>query len=290
MSQTDQQYSATVVITGASTGIGQACALYLDQKGFTVFAGVRKQADAEALKEKSSKRLTPILLDVTNQQQVIESAKIVANSVGEGGIVGLINNAGIAVAAPIEFVPLDRLRQQLEVNVVGLVAVTQAFLPLIRKGKGRIVNVSSFGGTISSPILSPYNASKFALEALSDSMRMELRPWGIEVAVIKPAAIKTPIWDKAAASKTDLENELPSEAFDLYSDAIDRIVTYSEEANQRGASVDVVSEAIFHALTADKPKTRYMIAMNRFVFTLLKWLPDRIRDRLILRRLGINQK
>lgn len=290
MSQTDQQYSGAVVITGASTGIGQACALYLDQKGFTVFAGVRKQVDADALKAKSSDRLTPILLDVTNQQQVIESAKIVANSVGEGGIVGLINNAGIAVAAPIEFVPLDRLRQQLEVNVIGLVAVTQAFLPLIRKGKGRIVNVSSFGGTISSPILSPYNASKFALEALSDSMRMELRPWGIEVAVIKPAAIKTPIWDKAAASKADLENELPSEAFDLYGDAIDRIVTYSEEANQRGASVDVVSEAIFHALTADKPKTRYMIAMNRFVFTLLKWLPDRIRDRLILRRLGINQK
>ncbi len=290
MSQTDQQYSGAVVITGASTGIGQACALYLDQKGFKVFAGVRKQVDVDALKAKSSDRLTPILLDVTNHQQVIESAKIVANSIGEGGIVGLINNAGIAVAAPIEFVPLDRLRQQLEVNVIGLVAVTQAFLPLIRKGKGRIVNVSSFGGTISSPILSPYNASKFALEALSDSMRMELRPWGIEVAVIKPAAIKTPIWDKAAASKADLENELPSEAFDLYGDAIDKIVTYSEKANERGASVDVVSEAIFHALTADKPKTRYMLAMNRFVFTLLKWLPDRIRDRLILRRLGINQK
>lgn len=277
-----------VVITGASTGIGQACALFLDQTGFTVFAGVRKTSDAESLKQKASERLTPIFLDVTNEAQIAEAAERVAAAVGEAGIVGLINNAGIAVAAPLEFVPLDRFRQQLEVNVVGLIAVTQAFLPLLRKARGRIINIGSFGGTISSPILSPYNASKFALEALSDSLRMELKPWGIEVTLIKPAAVKTPIWEKAIDSKPELEEELPSQAMDLYGDAINKIMTYSQGATKRGANVDVVSEAIFHALTAKKPKTRYILATNRFVFTLLRLMPDRLRDYLILRRLGIN--
>ena len=287
MTKRNHTYSGTVVVTGASTGIGEACALFLDQKGFKVFAGVRKQADADALKQKASDCLVPLFLDVTDENQIAEAAESVANAVGDIGIVGLINNAGIAVAAPLEFVPLDRLRKQLEINVVGVIAVTQAFLPLLRQAKGRIINISSFGGTVSSPILSPYNASKFALEALSDSLRMELKPWGIEVAVIKPAAIKTPIWDKAIESKSELEKTLPQQAIALYGNAIDRMMTYSEEANQRGASVDVVSKAIFHALTAEKPKTRYILATNRLIFTLLKLMPDRIRDRVILRRLGI---
>jgi short-subunit dehydrogenase len=285
----ENNHSGAVVITGASTGIGEACALFLDQKGFNVYAGVRKQADADALKQKASDRLTPLILDVTNAKQIAKAVEIVANAVGDAGIAGLVNNAGIAIAAPLEFVPLDRLRQQLEVNVVGLVAITQAFLPLLRQAKGRIINISSFGGTISSPILSPYNASKFALEALSDALRMELKPWGIDVAIIKPAAVKTPIWDKAIEAKSDLEGELPPQAVDMYGDAIDRIVAYSENANKRGASVDVVSKAIFHALIAEKPKTRYILATNRLIFTLLKLMPDRLRDYLILQRLGINK-
>lgn len=289
MPQSNSKYVGTVVITGASTGIGEACALFLDKKGFRVFAGVRKQADANALKQKASDHLTPLFLDVTDEKQIAEAAETVSNEVGNDGITGLINNAGIAVASPLEFVPLDRLRQQLEINVIGVIAVTQAFLPLLRQAKGRIINISSFGGTIASPILSPYNASKFALEALSDSLRMELKPWGIEVSVIKPAAVKTPIWDKAIDSKSELKKELPPQAIDLYGNSIDKIMTYSEEATKRGASVDVVSKAIFHALTAQKPKTRYILATNRLIFTLLKWMPDRLRDYLILRRLGIRR-
>ncbi|MEX0791398.1 MAG: SDR family NAD(P)-dependent oxidoreductase, partial [Actinomycetota bacterium] len=167
-----------VVITGASTGIGRATAPRLAAIGFRVFAGVRKQADADSLKQEAP-AVTPLILDVTDEHSIAEAATAVKAAVGANGLAGLVNNAGITVPGPLEFLPAEDLRRQFEVNVIGPIAVTQAFMPLLRAGKGRIVNVGSIGGRVSTPFLGAYSASKFAIEAISDALRVELRPWGI---------------------------------------------------------------------------------------------------------------
>jgi NAD(P)-dependent dehydrogenase (short-subunit alcohol dehydrogenase family) len=190
--------SGAVVVTGASTGIGRATALLQDKEGYTVFAGVRKQEDAKSLAEEGSDRLTPITIDVTKERSIADAKQSVEQAVGEEGLVGLVNNAGVGDGGPVETMDLDVLRNVLEVNLVGQVAVTQAFLPLIRKTPGTIVFIASIGGRIASPFMSPYNTSKFAIEALGESLRQELAPWGIDVAVIEPGSIDTPIWRKGA--------------------------------------------------------------------------------------------
>jgi NAD(P)-dependent dehydrogenase (short-subunit alcohol dehydrogenase family) len=176
-----------VVITGASTGIGRATARYLAERGFRVFAGVRRDQDAEVLRQEGAGRVTPLRLDVTDRGSIENAAREAEAALAGEGLQGLVNNAGIGIGAPLEFVELDELRRQLEVNVIGAVAVTQAFLPLLRRCRGRIVNVGSIGGRIAQPMLGPYNASKFALEALSDSLRMELGAWGIHVSLVSRA-------------------------------------------------------------------------------------------------------
>ena len=180
--------SGTVVVTGASTGIGEAAALHLKELGFEVRAGVRKDEDAERLRAQG---VSPLKLDVTDTSSVAAAAA----EVGEE-VFGLVNNAGVAVSAPVEFVPIDQLRRQLEVNLIGQVAVIQAFLPALRQSHGRIVNISSIGGRIALPLASPYAASKFALEAVSDSLRREVAQFGIEVSLVEPGGVKTPIWKK----------------------------------------------------------------------------------------------
>src|ERR671924_841119 len=175
--------SGAVVVTGASTGIGRATALLLDGRGYRVFAGVRKEADADELRRRGSDPLTPVTLDVTEADQIESARERVAEAVGKGGLVGLVNNAGVGGGGPIEFMPLDELRGTLEVNLIGQVAVTQAFIPLIRKARGTIVFIASIGGRVASPFMSPYNTSKFAVEAVGESLRHELRPWEIDVAV-----------------------------------------------------------------------------------------------------------
>jgi NAD(P)-dependent dehydrogenase (short-subunit alcohol dehydrogenase family) len=165
-----------VVITGASTGIGEACALHLDKLGYRVFAGIRKATDGESLRRRASARLVPLRLDISDETEVGLAARNVVEALGDGGLAGLVNNAGIVVGGMLEFLPLDALRRQLEVNVVSQIAVTQAFLPSLRKARGRMVNIGSVSGLISSPFSGAYAASKFALEALTDSLRMELRP------------------------------------------------------------------------------------------------------------------
>jgi NAD(P)-dependent dehydrogenase (short-subunit alcohol dehydrogenase family) len=189
--------SHAVVITGASTGIGAACALHLDRIGFRVFAGVRRRQDGERLRSVSSPDLIPLQLDVTDRNSLRDAQQRVAEEIGESRLVGLINNAGIAVASPLEAVPIEDLRRQLEVNVVGQVAVTQVFLPLLRAGQGRIINMGSIAGRATMPLMGPYSASKYALEAITDALRLELQPWGIHVAIIEPGAIATPIWEKS---------------------------------------------------------------------------------------------
>ena len=188
--------SDAVVITGASTGIGAACALTLDSLGYRVFAGIRNPADGETLQRQAGPRLMPIRLDVTDPASIAGASHTVTAMIGDHGLAGLINNAGIGVAGPIEALPLTDWRRQFEVNLFGLIATTQTFLPLIRKGRGRIINMGSIAGRASMPFMAPYAASKHALVAVTDALRIELQPWGIRVALIEPGAIATPIWER----------------------------------------------------------------------------------------------
>ena len=205
-----------MVITGASTGIGAACATHLRGLGFRIFGGVRKPEDAERLRSAGAE---PLTIDVTDA----DSIRSAASQLGDAPLAGLVNNAGVAVAGPVEFVPIEELRHQLEVNVIGQVAVTQAFLPALRRARGRVVNIGSIGGRVALPLLSPYAASKFALEAITDSLRRELRPWGMHVSIVEPGAVATPIWDKSRAANEEVASRMPPESLELYGKLIDRI-------------------------------------------------------------------
>jgi NAD(P)-dependent dehydrogenase (short-subunit alcohol dehydrogenase family) len=268
-----------VLVTGASTGIGEATAQRMARAGWDVFAGARKDEDLARLREAG---LQAVRLDVTDPES-IAAAKA---ELDERGLRGLVNNAGVAISAPIEFVPLDELRRQLEINLVGQVAVIQAFLPNIRDGKGRIVNVSSIGGKIALPLVGPYAASKFGLEAVSDSLRRELRPWGIHVSVIEPGAVVTPIWDKGRATADELEAAMGEQGRKLYGRLADRIREETEKIPDRGVSPDEVAKAIEAALTASRPKTRYVVGRDAKVRLKIKALVgDRRFDALIARTL-----
>ncbi len=277
--------TASVLVTGASSGIGEACALRLDKLGFQVFAGVRREVDGGALKQKASDRLTPILLDVTDADSIKSAADTMATALGEAGLTGLVNNAGIAVAGPLEFLPIDELRRQFEVNVIGQITVTQAFLPLLRRGHGRIVNMGSIAGRSALPFIGPYSASKFAMEALTDSLRMELLPWNIPVSIIEPASVATPIWQKSLEAGAKVAAILPPQAHELYGYAIasmsKMVSNIRKTAPDNGVSADVVAQAVEHALTAKKPRTRYLVGTAALLRVLLGILPDRTRDQLI---------
>jgi len=274
-----------VLVTGASTGIGEATAHHLASIGFNVFAGVRKDADAERL---SGGRIEAVKIDVADGPSVEAAAQQIRSAVGNSGLAGLVNNAGIAVAGPLEFLPVDEFQRQLEVNVVGVVRTTQAMLPLIRLGsRGRIVNVSSIGGRVALPMVAPYNASKFAVEAISDSLRRELRPWGIHVAVIEPGAVATPIWDKSIAVADDLQAQAPPEMKELYGGVIEKVREESMKNARDGVPPQEVAEAIAHALTAAKPKTRYLVGRDaKMRARIAAVLPDRAMDAAIARALG----
>ncbi|MBD2345735.1 SDR family NAD(P)-dependent oxidoreductase [Anabaena subtropica] len=277
----------TVVITGASTGIGEACALHLDKLGFCVFAGVRKNSDAQKLQQKASQRLIPIFLDVTDADSIAFAVETVKNTVGDE-IFGLVNNAGIAVPGPLELLPIAEFEQQMQVNVTGQLAVTQAFLGLLRQGRGRIVNMGSISGRSAAPFLGAYNASKFALEALTDVMRMELRPWGISVSIIEPGAIATPIWEKSFTQADIAKENLSQSAQNLYGHALTAVRKQVGILASKSISSDIVAEAVVHALTAKKPKTRYLIGQDAKMGALLKYLlPDRLYDRVILYSMGL---
>jgi NAD(P)-dependent dehydrogenase (short-subunit alcohol dehydrogenase family) len=277
-----------VLITGASTGIGEACALHLDKLGFRVFAGVRKAADADALRQKASPRLTPVMIDVTDATSIASAAETVGQAVGEFGLSGLVNNAGIAVVAPMEFVLLDDLRRQLEVNTIGQVAVTQAFLPLLRRAKGRIVNISSQGGRFVFPLFGPYSMSKFALEAFSDALRRELRGWGMHVAVVEAGSIATPIWSKGIATAGSIRDKLPAQAEPLYGRMMDTLRAGALLMGARGIPPETVARAVAHALTSRFPRTRYLVGLDAQAITRLAWLlPDRVMDWIMACVLGL---
>lgn len=277
-----------VVVTGASKGIGRATAIHLARNGFHVFAGVRKESDAADLQKEAPNFLTSFFLDVTNRDQIHAAAEIVTEQVGDSGLAGLVNNAGVAVGAPLEFIPVDELRDQLEINVVGQIAVTQSFLPLIRHaqtehGCGRIINISSIGGRIASPMKGAYHASKFALEALTDSLRMELQPWGIHVVSIEPGTVATPIWETSVTRAQHILDNAPEAMDSLYGELMRKQVVSAEKAARKGIAPERVAEVIARALTIQKPKTRYLVGPDaRFAGNWFVRLPDRLKDRLIL--------
>lgn len=277
-----------IVITGASTGIGEACALHLDELGYRVFAGVRRPSDGEALRAKASARLTPILLDVTDVASIDRAVETVRQAVGSAGLAGLVNNAGIAVSGPLEVVPLADLRKQFEVNVIGQVAVTQALIPLLRQGRGRIVNMGSIAGRATMPFMGPYSASKFALEALTDALRLELQPWGIQVSIVEPGAIESRIWEKGSHAADQMEAAASPEAKAYYGEAVARVREVVARAVQRAIPARVVAKAVAHALSAARPKTRYLVGFDaRFRAVLAAWLPDRVQDWLLARVLKL---
>lgn len=279
-----------VVITGASSGIGRECSLYLDRRGYRVFAGVRKASDGEALAQAASPRLSPLTIDVTDGRTIAEAASRVEQSLRQVPFVGLVNNAGIGVGGPVEFLTVPEMHRQLDVNLLGPLAVTQAFMPLIRRSRARIVNVSSIGGRVATPFLGPYCASKFALEALSDCMRMELKPFGISVSIVEPGAIKTKMFDKAASSVDEIMRVLPADGLRYYSGDIETMRKLIAMQDRNAVPAERVAKVIEHALTATRPRTRYLVGVDARLMAALHWLlPDRAFDTLLAmftRRVG----
>lgn len=277
-----------VVITGASSGIGRACALYLDEQGFQVFAGVRRDADAQALRGQASERLRPVLLDVTAAGSIASAVERIS-SVAEGGLAGLVNNAGIAVAGPLESIPSDELRRQFEVNVIGQMAVTQAFLPLLRQGRGRIVNMGSISGRLTIPFTGPYCSSKAALEALTTALRMELKPWGIAVSIVEPGVVATPILERSISAVEQRLQALPPRTHRLYAPTIAALRRYAGKLGQAATAPRVVAQAVAHALTDRRPRFRYVVGWDARLIELARSLPEQLLEGLILQQMGLSE-
>jgi len=277
-----------VVVTGASSGIGRACAMKLTRSGFRVFAGVGKEEDAQALEEAApANLLKPLFIDVTGEHLVAAAASAVEEAVGGEGIAGLVDNAGIGEAWPLEYVPLQKFRRQFEVNVFGHLAVTQAFLHLIRAATGRIVNVGSVGGRITMPFGGTLSAPRRALVAVNDALRMELHAWGIHVALIEGGSISTRAVDKLEATAEAALEGLPAEGRVLYADAYRTAVARAVARTRAGSPPEVVAEVVLRALTEPTPKTRYPVGADaRVLLALSEVLPDRLLDRLRLRAFG----
>lgn len=280
----------SVVVTGASTGIGWATVQLLVTKGFRVVGTVRKQSDADRLTAAFGKDVVPLLADVTDEQAIQKAAEQVGQMLGNERLAGLVNNAGIVVGGPLLHLDPDEIRHQMEVNLIGPFLVTKAFAPLLgsdskRTGQpGRIVQISSVSGVMGFPYVGPYCASKFALEGMSESLRRELMIYGIDVIIVGPGAVITPIWDKAAAQDYDRFNSTD------FAPSIRTVLDYFGEAGKKGLASEAIAQTIHQALTASKPKTRYAIVPQRFQnWTMPRLLPKRLLDRLLAKQLGLQR-
>ena len=271
-----------LLVTGASTGIGYDAALRMAQRGFVVFAGARREADLQALAAQHA-NIRPIRLDVTSATDIAAAVRQVSQETG-GKLYALVNNAGIVKAGPVEFLPLEEWRAQMEVNLIGQIAVTQAFLPLIRAAKGRILFVSSMSGEMSSLLTGAYSASKFALEGMLGSLRLELAPWKIQVISIRPGRISTPIWHKSLKTSEEIEAKMPSAAFDFYGESVSRLKQIVQAAPAKATHVSKVSDAIERALISATPGLHYRVGPDAKLGAFLLWLlPARWMFKLILR-------
>ncbi|MFE5474114.1 SDR family NAD(P)-dependent oxidoreductase [Nocardia sp. NPDC056541] len=286
-----------IVVTGASSGLGKQTALDLAGRGFVVYAGVRTEDSAERLwAEAGTRRLRPVMLDVTSDLSIANAHKLISGELGPSGLHGLVNNAGICVSAPLECVSSDRLREELEVNVVGTLAVSRQFLPLLRTRAagtpgfaGRIVNVSSGVGKVATPYLGAYAAAQFGKEGLSGALRRELAPLGVAVSIVAPGAIATPIWDKMTDTADRIMNDTPAEIAELYSR---RFRGFIDQNTARAAASrtrpEQVAAAVAHAMTARRPRTRYRVGLDSvMVEAASRLLPDRVLDFALARGLSV---
>jgi NAD(P)-dependent dehydrogenase (short-subunit alcohol dehydrogenase family) len=258
------------LVTGASTGIGRACATHLAALGFEVLAGVRRPADAPP-------GLEAVRLDVTRAEDIAAAAERVGMHLD-----ALVNNAGVAISGPLEGVPVSEWRRQMEVNLLGQVAVTQAMLPAVIRARGRVVNMSSIGGRNALPLFGPYSASKFALEAMTDSLRREVAPLGVKVVSVEPGGIATPIWDKGIADADRLVDAMPEDVRRRYDGVIAVMRRQSERAGREGLPPEAVAAVVGRALTARRPRTRYLVGRDAKVQAALgRLLPGRAFDALL---------
>jgi len=279
----------SVVVTGVSTGIGWGAAKVLSRKGFRVFGSVRKSEDADRLTAEFGGNFVPLVFDVTDEGAVRAAAAKVRNALDGHTLAGLVNNAGISVAGPLLYLTPEEYRRQFEVNIIGVIIATQAFAPLLGVDKdlkgppGRIVNISSVGGRNATPFLSPYNASKFALEGLSESLRRELMSFGVDVIVVAPGPVATKIWDKAAEVDYSRYDNTP------YAGALGRARDYMLSRGPKGLKPEILGRAIWKALTVARPKVRYTVTPDGFQNVLVNVLPKRVVDRMIAARLGLTR-
>jgi NAD(P)-dependent dehydrogenase (short-subunit alcohol dehydrogenase family) len=274
--------AGTVLVTGASSGIGASAVELLVTAGFHVAAGARSPDDLERLDAMAG--VDALRIDVTDRDAIEEAATVLGD---QGDLVGLVNNAGVAISGPIEGVPVDEWRRQLEINVVGQVAVTQAMLPALIANRGRVVNISSISGLLAPPLLGPYAASKFALEAVSDVLRREVGPLGVDVVVIEPGSTATPIWEKSLEKATGLAEQMPPAVRDRYAPLIEAISAGARDRAASGIPPAKVGEVIVRAMTTRRPRTRYRVGTDVKVRgAMARFLPDRAMDALIRRALG----
>lgn len=271
--------TSAVVVTGASSGIGEAAALRLAQLGFVVFAGFRSEADGRKLASLHD-GIRPIFLDVTDRASVSSASLHVASS----GVPlrGLVNNAGIAIGGPLEFLPIEEWRRLFDVNVFGAIVATQAFLSQLRANRGRIVFIGSVSGRLATPFLAPYSASKFALRAITDSLRIEVARAGVRVSIVEPGSVRTPIWSKGRRSRQQMEQLLGPQAIAVYGSELKDLMDASELQERIGMPVDRVTQAIVHALTARKPKTHYLVGSR--LASAASHLPATLRDKHVFGR------
>lgn len=279
----------SVVITGASSGIGEAVALRMAKAGWRVFAGVRKPADGERVAAKAGGgRIEPLLVDVGDQASIDAAVETVTAALGTAGLDGLVNNAGIAVGGPVEYVPVEEWRHQLDINVIGQIACTQGFLPLVRQARGRILFTGSIGGRLSGPLLAPYSASKHAIAAIAEAMRHELAPAGIKTVLIEPGAVKTEIWAKGQDAVAALESTFPPIAIERYATFIDAMRKALAANDDKGIPADACAAYYERALTTAHPRARYLVGTDaKAGGVLARFLPDRLRDFAVAKNAGL---
>ncbi|GLV48525.1 short-chain dehydrogenase/reductase [Thermus sp. LT1-2-5] len=267
-----------MLVTGAGSGIGRATARLLGQRGFRVYGGVRREEEAEALRAEG---ITPLLLDVTREEDLARARE----ALEEEGLYGLVANAGLAVAGPLELVPVTAFREALEVNVLGTFATVKAFLPLLRRSRGRLVLMGSVSGLVALPLMGPYAASKFALEALADALRVELLPFGVRVSLVEPGSVATPIWERSLRRAEAYLEPPPPGTEGVYGRYVQVARRLAERNAQRGLPPEKVAEVVLRALESPNPKARYLVAHPARIreTLLLRFLPTPWRDRLIAR-------
>ncbi|MEN8193654.1 MAG: SDR family oxidoreductase [Bacteroidota bacterium] len=274
--------SKAILITGTSTGIGKTCALHLDKLGYKVYAGVRKQADGDNLQKDASQNLTPIILDVTDEESINNVVNFIEEETG-GKIFGLVNNAGIGRSGVLEVTPVTEIRKVMEVNVIGLMAMTKAMIPMLRKNKGRIINIGSTASYLASPGASAYAASKFAVRAITDSLRLELKPFGMSVVLVSPGAVESDIWEKGKAYKNELRKNIKPEIVSLYA----TLIKFGENLinELKKISADEVAKSVTHALTANKPKRYYLVGNDAKGGAKASKLPKALLDWIFMKRI-----